>query len=93
MVVVDRPEELEEPPLFVPPLVVRAKEETGMPAMFPLARRLLRLFWLAMAAAEPGAANEVTCMLTITDPVVMDLTTIFLTLTPAELAACLRKLR
>ena len=90
MVVVERPDEPESG-VLVPPLVERVNEVTGMPAMFPLASRLLRLFWLATAAAEPGAAKEVIWRLATTDPKVMDLMATFLTATPAELATCWRK--
>lgn len=93
MVVVESPEDPVSVGVLVPPLVVKVKEETGMPAMLPLASKLLRLFWLAIAVADPGALKEVICILTTTDPEVMDLTRTFLTPTPAELAACFRKLR
>jgi len=48
---------------------------------------------LVVAADEPAGENEVICILTTTDPDVMERTIKLVTPTPAELAICLREVR
>lgn len=81
MVVVDSP--LLSPPL-VSPLVVMTVDVTCMFAIeLPFLRRLLRLLRVLLAAVDPGAALELTCMVTVTDPDTMLRITMSLTVTPA----------
>ena len=91
MVVVDSPPSSSAGGIvFEPPSVDSANEETGMLAIFPLLSKVLIFVWSWIAAEEPGALNDVTWRLVITEPEVIDTTTMFLIATPAAADACWR---
>ena len=79
---------------LLPPWVVTEEVET---VMFPKAWPVLIAFWMfcwaVTAALEPAALGDETAMLTMTEPWVMERTTIWSNPTPAASAIALMKLK
>ena len=79
---------------LLPPWVVTEEVVTVMfPKPWPELTTSWMFCWALIAALEPAALGEETAMLTMTEPWVMERTTIWSNPTPAALAIALMKLK